>query len=868
MQNTILFVILAIGLLKLVVTTTRESNINFNLFIILCAFVYSYSVSMFYSGKKIIKNGLLTVSSRFIAIGLFILYFQWIEKSLIDLLFSLFDQNILLSMSLYSLSIEEFIRRLKLNIKHVLSEGVKPHTILKRYSDQFGAEFIQSVIDEYFAEKAAATKEERLAKRREKAAAKKEALQKFFKSDLYGIACSILGFDIKTKLKSIAMNSKWITIPSHPEVDPASFTMNHFTLDIEAYKDDKGNFVPYLFGIYGQELGYRSFYGEGCVGNAIKFILNYNYSSTEVTYYAHNSGRFDSLYIIKQLNDFGVENMRVLRDKNNSLFLIEFEYNGVLFKIKDSFKLLPLGLDKLLKDFSIDVDGSKGKLPFDHSWVNSANLYYKGSTPEWLSHLEGELINMGVIINGEFSIQKYCELYNKIDCIGLHKLICKFFYTLVSEFKIDFSHCVTLPQLSLDVFRSKFLKSNKLIRLLSTHHHNFIKKSYIGSIVSVFKPFGEHLYHYDINSLYPYVMAHCPMPSGTPRPYDCSKGLGGLEIGFAEAEVVCPEDLKIPVLGIKVDINGSSKLIYPTGTFRGVFFSEELRYAESLGYKIKLIRAYSFNKSYDLFSDYVSNFYQKKTKGSGAVKAISKLMLNSLYGRFGMAKEFSYDLITSSDAVKEKILNLFTNISVEPLDSKSVLFNFSISPNINLKDKFVLELLQKLFNKSTENRIGNIALASAITACARIEHHKYMQMYKNEIYYADTDSLVLSKNLDPKLIGDKIGQFKNVLADENYSIEKDSDYYISKGLFLRDKVYSLVLRDNTQITRFSGLNRRLIPTDCFNLLYNAYLTGDTVKLKNELLRRDINNLMVSHVELDKVFTFNYDKRVQIYKDGG
>lgn len=267
---------------------------------------------------------------------------------------------------------------------------------------------------------------------------------------------------------------------------------------------------------------------------------------------------------------------------------MEFVYNGITFKFKDSFKLLPLGLDKLLKDFNIQIDGLVGKLPFNHSWMSASNIFYKGTLPEWLNHLEKQLISMNVIVNNEFSIQQYCYEYNKVDCIGLHELIYSFFHLLVKEFKIDFSYCVTLPQLAMEVFRSVFLKSNKLIRLLSTQHYNFIKEAYKGANVSVYKPYGEHLYAYDINSLYPYCMLK-DMPVGTPKPYNIEKGLENF-FGFATAEVMCPSDFKVPVLPLKTVINGVEKLVFPTGTFKGTFFSEELKYAQQLGYTIKLIK--------------------------------------------------------------------------------------------------------------------------------------------------------------------------------------------------------------------------------------------------------------------------------------
>jgi hypothetical protein len=274
------------------------------------------------------------------------------------------------------------------------------------------------------------------------------------------------------------------------------------------------------------------------MNSAIKFILNHNYSSTSIEFFAHNAARFDFIFLIKELNSHGIEDIRILKDKENAIFFIEFSFNGYKFIFKDSFKLMPLALDKLLKDFNINVKGLVGKLPFDHSWMSASNLYYKGDLPAWLLGHEKELKSLGVIKRNKFSIQRYCSIYNRIDCEGLHHLIFKFFHTLVVEFKIDFSQCVTLPQLSMMLFRAVHLKSNKLIRLLSDRHHRFFKQAFYGSNVSVYKPYGEHLYYYDVNSLYPWAMLQC-MPVGSPKPYDVTKGLEGF-FGIAEAEVITP----------------------------------------------------------------------------------------------------------------------------------------------------------------------------------------------------------------------------------------------------------------------------------------------------------------------------------------
>ena len=70
----------------------------------------------------------------------------------------------------------------------------------------------------------------------------------------------------------------------------------------------------------------------------------------------------------------------------------------------------------------------------------------------------------------------------------------------------------------------------------------------------------------------------------------------------------CPKDIKVPVLPHKVD----GKTIFPTGTWRGVYFSEELKAVIPLGYKIKPVgTAYEYSKI-DLFSVYVDHFYEIK----------------------------------------------------------------------------------------------------------------------------------------------------------------------------------------------------------------------------------------------------------------
>lgn len=53
--------------------------------------------------------------------------------------------------------------------------------------------------------------------------------------------------------------------------------------------------------------------------------------------------------------------------------------------------------------------------------------------------------------------------------------------------------------------------------------------------------------------------------------------------GFVKALVVCPPDIHKPFLPYR---DNSGLLIFPTGLFVGTYFSEELKFAVDLGYKV------------------------------------------------------------------------------------------------------------------------------------------------------------------------------------------------------------------------------------------------------------------------------------------
>jgi len=103
----------------------------------------------------------------------------------------------------------------------------------------------------------------------------------------------------------------------------------------------------------------------------------------------------------------------------------------------------------------------------------------------------------------------------------------------------------------------------------------------------------------------------------------------------------------------------------------------------------------------------------------------------------------------------------------------------------------------------------NIAIASAITAYARIHMSQFKNNSDYNLYYTDTDSIYIDKPLDDSLVNNKL---LSKLKLENI---------INKGIFLAPKVYYLETEDGKVIYKVKGLshNINLTQNDFTNLLY-------------------------------------------------
>ena len=326
---------------------------------------------------------------------------------------------------------------------------------------------------------------------------------------------------------------------------------------------------------------------------------------------------------------------------------------------------------------------------------------------------------------------------------------------------------------------------------------------------------NETLYLYDVNSLYPYVMLNNPMPIDQPVAF-----LGDIRqvdpnaFGFFYCKITSPEYLEHPILQRSIKIDNRLTTVAGLGTWTGWIFSGEMDNAIKFGYTFEILKGYQFKKGY-IFKDYINKMYDLRLqypKGE-AMNLNAKLLMNSLYGKFGM----------KSDTTKIEI------ISIKDLNKYLDKFNTNIADIIYLEDHVVVIINTNEFIPTSDTPYNdldsihkmdtNVAIASAISAYARIHMSQFKNNPNFKLYYSDTDSAVTDKPLPDYMVGPALGQMK-------------LEHVITKAVFLAPKVYALISDQGEQIIKAKGLTRDVIK-DITIADFEFLLTKDSSRLFNQ-----------------------------------
>jgi len=266
---------------------------------------------------------------------------------------------------------------------------------------------------------------------------------------------------------------------------------------------------------------------------------------------------------------------------------------------------------------------------------------------------------------------------------------------------------------------------------------------------------------------------------------------------------------------------------------------------------------FKFNKLiFELFKSFIEKYFDIKA-GLSNIKmdrTTAKMILNSLYGRLGMKPyQDSIEIVDSNRA--EEILSKF-NVKEQYNITDELEFiryeNEPISGFLELygEDEYLNFKLDCDSQKISVNQ--SLPSAIAITAYARMYMFKIIYKLIDlgvNIYYMDTDSLVVNKAIPEELIGNKLGLFK---------LEHD----IAHGYFISPKLYALKNTNGQTIVKAKGIGSKLE----FNQ-FETLIKSESIVQAQERWFKDPSEANINIKNINMHISANNLKRKQIMENG-
>lgn len=186
------------------------------------------------------------------------------------------------------------------------------------------------------------------------------------------------------------------------------------------------------------------------------------------------------------------------------------------------------------------------------------------------------------------------------------------------------------------IFRSNYLKRT-LESSNSLERRKFEREAYYGGEVLIFRmgEIRESIHQVDVRSIYPFIMSRLPVPVATLRAFELKRWRPGpppgnlincmARVRFCSGSSIAPQRK-----------DGATR--YCAGSFDTVLCGPELAHHAAHG-RIEAHETWVEYETEPILSEFVRDFWQIRREaildGDHATDLFSKLLLNSLYGKFG-----------------------------------------------------------------------------------------------------------------------------------------------------------------------------------------------------------------------------------------
>lgn len=487
-------------------------------------------------------------------------------------------------------------------------------------------------------------------------------------------------------------------------------------------------------------------------------------------------------------------------DKNNIVFAtnLGFDFNALYFKEKEYIKF-----DKLLRDGNYILTRYE-------NIVMSDTMNFSKSSVERL----GKILKLHKLKHPKFLGKipknnlewKYLRDYNSVDC-KISAVFMQQFQTLLNSLNGELK--TTIASSAMDLYRRNFQPFDIYKEPDYKQLRAMIFDSYYGGRTEAFArgilPKNKYKV-YDYNSLYPSVMLNkYPLPQSAV--YIKSKKNDRIQHdiinneGISKVKIFCPY-MMYPLLPYRT----KDKLLFPYGNIEGTYTHVELRKAVELGYKIiDISESIIYTKTFYPFTDYVNTLYalrlKYKKENNEVFAECCKLLLNSLYGKFGMRyiEDFDFYDLRDENTTAEMIKGSMVVNDDYAYDSKT----FEIDYNYCIP-----------------------ILASYTTAYARLKLYEAIE--KSNPVYVDTDSCFTDVDMEDNL---ELGHLKK---------EKT----IKRGYIIKPKVYDIIDENDKEYIKVKGF-KKMSQKEFFDMLNGKKIKQQKFMKIKEALKRgfDVNEII-------------------------
>lgn len=444
-------------------------------------------------------------------------------------------------------------------------------------------------------------------------------------------------------------------------------------------------------------------------------------------YYAHFGGGADYQFLHERFVTSGRYRISGC-SSGSSAMIVDVHRGRHTWRFIDSYRLLP----SPLREIGRDIGMSKGGPTDDMTEEQRRDWYGTVSTEELIP-------------------------YNEQDCKILWHAINNFENELL---ELGGQLQMTLAGCSLELFRRKYLKT-ELPR--SKTVNDWSRQAYVASRVEVYSRQATDCNYWDINSSFPASMT-LDLPGAVKT---CSQGrLPENELYLADVEVEIPADHPLPPLPYR----RGGRVFFPTGVWRSYFFWVDIQTLLEFGGKIRRIHdVITFHPFHDCKA-FAEDLYGKRAKSEGYQRYLYKILLNSLYGKFG------------ESPFKEK---WHVNPNQKTLRRLSPIGDDGKPDMSNM-------LMPGVWRDAVEVRLEHehVALSAAITAHSR--RALYLHMVGRNPAYCDTDGFAIP-NRFTLATGKGLGELK---------LEKR----VASADFISPKIYRLRMDDGRLVHKAKGFS--------------------------------------------------------------